>query len=328
MTESTEAFYSSPSSSMEEKVSVRDKPSFTCGLDDERKRLSVVVPLYNEEDNVYQVVDDLERMFASSGFDGEIILIDDGSTDRTLEIARQLQKEYSHVNIIPHGTNLGKTAAMITGFQHATGDYVILMDGDGQFLAKDIPKMVEKLKNGFDVVNGWGKKKEPLTKIIPSLVYNGISRKLFSLNVHQFNLGFKAFKREALDGLILKKDEHRYILPLLKEKGFAITEIPVAYLPRQNGTSKYGVMRIPFGVMDMVSLKIELVLGERPFRVFGLASLGLVLSGIISGLYGVYGLVTGSGTMWPAAFSTMFLLSGITILFVGYAVEAATCPRK
>lgn len=327
MTESTEAFYSSPSSSMEEKVSA-ERPSFTYSLD-EIKRLSVVVPLYNEEDNIYQVVDDLEQTFASLGIDGEIILIDDGSTDRTLEIAQLLEREYPHVNVVSHDVNQGKTAAMQTGFRYATGDYVVLMDGDGQFLAKDIPKMVEKLKDGFDVVNGWGQKKEPLTKTIPSLIYNGISRKLFSLNVHQFNLGYKAFKREALADLILKKDEHRYILPLLKEKGFTITEVPVEYLPRQNGKSKYGVMRIPLGVMDMVSLKMELALGERPFRVFGLVSLGLILSGLFFGLYSVYSVIVGSEiSMWPIAFCTMFLLSGITMLFVGYAVETAKCPRK
>lgn len=328
MTESSEAFLS-PSSSMEEKVSLREMPSFECSLDDERKRLSVVVPLYNEEANVHEVVEDLENTSISLGLNFEIILVDDGSSDRTLEIAHYLQEEYPSIRVFFHETNLGKTAAMLTGFQYATGDYVVLMDGDGQFRAKDIPKMVDKLEYGFDVVNGWGNKKEPLAKLIPSLIFNGISRWLFSLSVHQFNLGFKAFKREALKGLTLKKDEHRYILPLLKEKGCTIAEVPVEYLPRKNGTSKYGMMRIPFGVMDMVSLKMELLFGERPFRFFGMLSTGLILSSILLALHAVYSWISGGGmNMWSAVFSTMFFLSGIMMLFIGYAVETAKYPRR
>lgn len=326
MNRSTETFCYDPSSSVQENTAVR-KTAYECDLD-EGKRLSVVVPLYNERDNIQEVVHDLERTLYLMGIGSEIILVDDGSIDGTLEVIRSLQREYSNIRIFSHGINKGKTAAMVTGFQHSEGNYIVLMDGDGQFVAADIPKMIEKLEKGCDVVNGWGKKKEPLTKVIPSRIYNGISKRLFRLNVHQFNLGFKAFKREVLEDLILKRDEHRYILPLLKEKGFKIVEVPVEYLPRQNGTSKYGIMRIPTGVMDMISLKMEMVLGERPFRVFGLASSGLFLAGILLGLHTVYSWMSGSVSMWSFGFCGMFLLSGINMLFLGYAVEAAKHPRR
>ena len=327
MTRSSETFYGSPPL-VEGRVSIHEEPYPGYNLEVKRD-LSVVVPVYNERDNIREVVDDLETTLSSGGTLFEIIVVDDGSSDGTLEIASLLEREYPHVRVVSHGVNQGKTAAMMTGFRHCKGDYIILMDGDRQFLAKDIPKMLEKLENGCDVVNGWGKKKEPLTKIIPSLIYNNVSRKLFSLNVHQFNLGYKGFKREALEGLTLKKDEHRYILPLLKEKGFTIEEVPVEYLPRANGSSKYGITRIPFGIMDMISLKIEMVLGERPFRVFGLVSSGLIVLGILMALLAVYERIFQHNIiMWDIAFSVMFLLCGVTLLFAGYAVEAVKCPRK
>ncbi len=292
------------------------------------KKLSVVVPVYNEEDSIQNVVEDLEETLSSVGMPFEIIVVDDGSTDNTLQSVRLLL-EHCHLRVISYSMNQGKTAAMMTGFHHAEGDYIVLMDGDGQFLAKDIPKMVRRLEEGCDVVNGWGKKKEPITKIIPSLIYNAISRKLFSLNVHQFNLGYKAFKKECIENLILRKDEHRYILPLLKQQGFTIEEVPVEYLPRENGTSKYGIMRIPYGVLDMISLKIEMACGERPFRIFGLISLGLILLGGLLGTYTVLEWILGTGiTVWDAVFSLMLLLSGINILFAGYAVESAKNPRR
>ena len=328
MTRSSETFYGSPPPLVEGEVSIHEKPYLGYNLD-VRKDLSVVVPVYNERDNIREVVDDLETTLSPQGTLFEIIVVDDGSSDGTLEIASLLEREYPHVRVVSHGVNQGKTAAMMTGFRQCTGDYVILMDGDRQFLAKDIPKMMEKLENGCDVVNGWGKKKEPLTKIIPSLIYNSVSRKLFSLNVHQFNLGYKGFKREALEGLTLKKDEHRYILPLLKEKGFTIEEVPVEYLPRANGSSKYGITRIPYGIMDMISLKIEMVLGERPFRVFGLVSSGLIFVGVLLALFAAYEWIFQHNViLWDIAFSVMFFLCGITLLFAGYAVEAVKCPRR
>jgi len=312
---------------VEEEATEKDRPFSDESLG-HTKKLSVVVPVYNEEDSIRNVVEDLEETLSSLGMQFEIIVVNDGSTDNTLQSAQLLQ-EHCHLRVISYRANRGKTAAMMAGFHHAEGDYIVLMDGDGQFLAKDIPKMVKRLEEGCDVVNGWGKKKEPITKTIPSLIYNFISRKLFSLNVHQFNLGYKAFKKECIENLILMKDEHRYILPLLKEQGFTIEEVPVEYLPRENGTSKYGIMRIPYGVLDMVSLKIEMVCGERPFRIFGLISLGLILLGGLLGIYTVLEWIRGMGiTMWNVVFSLIFLLSGINILFAGYAVESAKNPRR
>jgi len=300
-------------------------------MDETEKKISVIVPLYNEIGNVVSVVNDLHATLTSQEKDFEIILVDDGSTDGTLDVARSFQEKYAPVHVISHGSNKGKTAALETGFKYANGDYIILMDGDGQFVAKDIMKMIEELEKGFDVVNGWGKKSEsePLTKIIPSFIYNSISRKLFSLKVHQFNLGFKAFKRETVKNISLKKDEHRYILPILKDKGYTISEVPVTYLPRMNGNSKYGIWRIPCGIMDMVALKLELEMGERPFRLFGLVSAGLMFLGAVCGFTALYQvLFKNTYNVFFLILLILFCLCGVTLLFVGYAVEAVTCPRK
>jgi len=328
-----ESFYSSTSSIKPEGelTAERDIMGPSPTMEGGKKKVSVVVPLYNEIDNITAVVDDLESTLGSSHLDFEIILVDDGSTDGSLEGIRSLQNKYPCIHVISHGSNKGKTAALLTGFRYACGDFVVLMDGDGQFIAQDIPVMVRELERGYDVVNGWGKKSEsePLTKIIPSLIYNFISRKLFSLDVHQFNLGFKAFRRQSIQDLSLKKDEHRYILPLLKDRGFTISEVPVSYLPRKNGNSKYGIMRIPCGIMDMIALKIELVMGERPFRIFGMMSCGLIFLGGLLGLDALYLLLLGSSiNMLLIAFILIFFLCGVTLLFVGYAVEAVTSPRQ
>ncbi len=321
-----ESFYSHPPSMEEVTMQV---PCFEFNMENGRKKLSVVVPLYNEEENVRKVVEDLEETLSFLNGGCEIILVDDGSTDGTADIAHVMEGRYPNIRVLSHGINRGKSAALMTGFSQVEGDYIVLMDGDGQFLAKDILRMMEKLEEGYDVVNGWGKKRESLAKIIPSLLYNGICRKLFSLNVRQFNLGFKAFKRKAVENLYLKKDEHRYMLPLLKERGCTITEVPVEYLPRQNGTSKYGIMRIPMGIMDMVSLKTELSLGERPFRFFGLASIGLTFTAVVLGLYTVYQWIQGNGLLlWAAVLSSILFLSGINMFFIGYAVEAVKHPRR
>lgn len=327
MTKRIDSFYQHSTSPAEE-VTIQ----VTCledGTVDGGKRISVIVPLYNEEKNVQSVVEDLEETLIPLRTEFEIILVDDGSTDRTLEIAQAMQRRYHpHVKVLVHDTNKGKTAAMMTGFQHAAGEYLVLMDGDGQFRAADIPRMVEKLGRGYDVVNGWGKKREPITKIIPSLIYNGICKRLFSLPVHQFNLGFKAFRRDVVRDLYLKKDEHRYILPLLKDKGCTITEVSVDYLPRLNGKSKYGAMRIPCGIMDMVALKMDLTLGERPFRLFGMISFGMLSAAFLSGLYTVYTWISGAGaSWWGLIWMAALLLSGINVLLVGYAVETAKYRR-
>ncbi|MBU6996358.1 MAG: glycosyltransferase family 2 protein [Theionarchaea archaeon] len=327
MTKRIDSFYQHSTSPVEE-VTIQ----VTCledGVVDGGKHVSVIVPLYNEEKNVQSVVEDLEETLIPLGTEYDIILVDDGSTDRTLEIAQAMQSRYHpHVKVLVHDVNKGKTAAMMTGFQHAEGKYVILMDGDGQFRAADIPKMVEKLERGYDVVNGWGKKKEPITKIVPSLIYNGICQRLFSLPVHQFNLGFKAFRREAVRDLYLKKDEHRYILPLLKDKGCTIAEVSVDYLPRLNGKSKYGAMRIPCGIMDMVALKMDLTLGERPFRLFGMISFGMLSVGLLFGLYALYTWLSGAGMLWwNVVLTVAFLLSSVNVLLVGYAVETAKYHR-
>ncbi|MBU7014115.1 MAG: glycosyltransferase family 2 protein [Theionarchaea archaeon] len=327
MTKRIDSFYQHSTSPVKE-VTIQ----VTCledGMVDGGKHVSVIVPLYNEEHNVQVVVEDLEETLIPLGTEFEIILVDDGSTDRTLEIAQAMQRRYHpHVKVLVHDVNKGKTAAMMTGFQHAGGEYLILMDGDGQFRATDIPRMIQKLERGYDVVNGWGKKREPMTKIVPSLVYNGICQRLFSLPVHQFNLGFKAFRRDVVRDLYLKKDEHRYILPLLKQKGCTITEVSVDYLPRLNGKSKYGAMRIPYGIMDMVALKMDLTLGERPFRLFGMISFGMLFAALFSGLYTLHTWISGAGIPWWNVFlAAALLFSGINVLLVGYAVETAKYHR-
>lgn len=222
--------------------------------------ISVVVPVYNEENAIEEVLKNISS--ALEKYDHEIIVVDDGSTDNTRERA-----EYKNSIVISHKKNMGKSDALNTGFRIAKGDYIFMIDGDGQFDPADMPKFIEKLDEGYDIVNGYCKKKDPLGKLIFSRIYNSICRKVFDIKIRQFNLGFKAFRREVLEGIDLKNGEHRYIIPILKKNSSKICEVPVSYYPRKDGKSKYGTSRILKGLIDMIAVKIDLTI-KNPSRFF------------------------------------------------------------
>ena len=197
---------------------------------------SVIVPAYNEEENIQLVAEKFQEVFQKFGNKGEVVIVDDGSSDKTYPKALEFKKKYPFIKVASHSQNLGKTQALVTGFALAEGDIYIIFDADLQFDPWDVPRMVEEVQNGSDIVTGW--KQGKYEKKIVSAIYNRLSQKLFKIPVHDLN-SIKAFKKEILDNITLRKDWHRYMVVLAAEQGYKVSEIRVSLYPRKFGKSKY-----------------------------------------------------------------------------------------
>lgn len=233
--------------------------------------LSVVVPILNEQETVSELV---RRVIAATGASShhelEIFLIDDGSNDGTWEVIEALAATDPKVRGIRFRRNFGKAAALAAGFAECSGQVVITMDADLQDDPKEIPRLIAKLDEGYDVVSGWKQTRhDPWHKRWPSLVFNSILRYFSKLNLHDFNCGFKAYRREVLCEIDLFGEMHRFIPVLAAARGFRIAEIPVEHHPRRHGESKYGWSRIPKGLMDLLTVVFLTRFRYRPQHLLG-----------------------------------------------------------
>ncbi|HID64530.1 MAG TPA: glycosyltransferase, partial [Anaerolineae bacterium] len=278
-------------------------------------------PAYNEAGNVTPVIDKVARAFEARGVDGEVVFVDDGSTDGTGTEAAACAKRYPFVKIISHRRNLGLTEALRTGFRHVSGDTIILLPGDLESdPEEDIPKLLDKLAEGYDVVAGWRQGRHD-SKIVASKIYNFASRLLFNVQAHDMNW-IKAFRREVIEGLYLRSDWHRFILMIAASQGYKIGEVPTNYYPRRQGRSKFGLGRIPVSFLDVLVVKFLLTFSRKPMIFFG--SLGLVLILAASGI-GVYLLqqwFTRARQLRPVfTFGVILALAGLIIFLVGFLAE-------
>jgi glycosyltransferase involved in cell wall biosynthesis len=215
--------------------------------------LSIIIPVYNEEENVPILFNELTGVLYSYGHPYELIFIDDGSTDGTPKLLESIKGEKVHVELFEH--NLGKSDALARGFSMAKGEAVITMDGDLQDDPAEIPRLVEALQS-YDMVSGWRYERyDPLSKTIHSRIYNMLTRLITGVVLHDFNCGFKAYRREALKGLKLSRGFHRYIPVLLARKGCRVGEIKISHRPRLHGRSKYGALRILEGFVDLLRIR-------------------------------------------------------------------------
>lgn len=215
--------------------------------------LSFVIPVYNERGTIEALVSQIQEQ--TDGALREILLIDDGSTDGSGAVMDELVERYAPVEVIRFARNCGKTEALKEGFAQARGDVVFTLDGDLQDDPKEIPRMVGKLLEGYDLVCGWKKfRQDPWHKTLPSKVYNRLIGRLFGLDLHDMNTGYKAMRREVAQSLELRDDFHRFIPILAAHSGFRVTEIPVEHHPRQYGESKYGMSRFFTAPFDIWTL--------------------------------------------------------------------------
>lgn len=246
-----------------------------------RSDFTVVVPAYNEAPVVEALVRELREAFERHDLRGEVILIDDGSTDRTGELAEKHAAGWERFRVVRHKQNRGKTEAILTAAEVARGSVLVLFDADLQHSPDEIPRFLDKLDEGWDIVTG--RKVGEYDKQAISSIYNRMSRKIFDVPVSDLN-SMKAFRIELLDGLLLRHDWHRFFVVLAHAKGATVDEIDIELHPRRAGVSKYqGPFRVVVGLMDLFSVWFLLLFSRKPLLLFGgtgvaLATLGLIVS--------------------------------------------------
>jgi glycosyltransferase involved in cell wall biosynthesis len=248
--------------------------------------ISVVVPVYNEEGNLGELHQRLTGVLSNLGLPYEFIFVDDGSSDGTWNMIKSLRSGDGHVVAIRHRRNFGKALALANGFAIAKGDAVITMDGDLQDDPDELPRFIEELNDGNDLVSGWKQRRQdPLGKTAPSRVFNWTVRKVSHVELHDFNCGFKGYRREVTQTIRLYGELHRFTPVLAAAEGFRIKELPVKHHPRKWGKSKYGWSRLVKGFLDLLTVSFLTNYRQRPMHLFGLPGL---LSLMLGGLIGLF----------------------------------------
>lgn len=252
------------------------------------KKASVVVPLYNEEESLRPLFNEIKKGFAALNYniDYEVIFVDDGSTDKSLEIIKELARQDAKVKFISFRKNYGKSAALQTGFKEVTGDVVITMDADLQDDPMEIGNLLSKLEDGLDLVSGWKKKRhDPFIKKHTSKIFNFITRKMSGLKIHDLNCGLKAYKREVIQNIRIYGELHRYIPVLADWQGFKVGEIVVKHHPRRYGKTKFGISRFFKGFVDLLTVMFITRYIKRPMHLFGFLGAVTFLAGFLVSLY-------------------------------------------
>lgn len=235
--------------------------------------ISVVVPLFNEDESIPELVAWIDRVMTQNNFSHEVIMVDDGSNDTSWEVIEKLQKKYSAVRGIKFRRNYGKSAALFSGFELAQGDVVITMDADLQDSPDEIPELYRMIKEeDFDLVSGWKQKRyDPISKTIPSKFFNRTARAMSGIKLHDFNCGLKAYKNKVIKSIEVYGEMHRYIPILAKQAGFVkITEKVVQHQERKYGITKFGLNRFINGFLDLLSITFISKFGKKPMHFFGL----------------------------------------------------------
>lgn len=251
---------------------------------------SIVVPVYNEEENIDALHRSLTSALKKIKKIYEIILVDDGSHDQTLEKARNIASEDSKVQVVSLRRNFGQTAAMAAGFDHASGSVIIPMDGDLQNDPSDIPKLLEKIEEGYDVVSGWRKDRKDafFSRTLPSMIANWLISNITGVHLHDYGCTLKAYRQEVIRHLSLYGEMHRFIPALASLGGAKVTEIPVSHHPRQHGVSKYGISRTFKVILDLITVKFLLSYSTMPMRLFGPLGFGAIFLSVLSGMASLY----------------------------------------
>lgn len=305
--------------------------------------ISVIVPLYNEEESLPELYSWIEKVMKNNGFSYEVIFVNDGSTDNSWKVIEQLAKESDCVKGIKFRRNYGKSPALYCGFKAAQGDVVITMDADLQDSPDEIPGLYKMIKeDGYDLVSGWKKKRyDPLSKTIPTKLFNATARKISGIhNLHDFNCGLKAYKKDVVKNIEVYGEMHRYIPYLAKEAGFdRIGEKVVHHRARKYGKSKFGLNRFFNGYLDLLTLWFLSNFGKKPMHVFGfigsivffIGFVALIVLGvekIVELSNGDYGHMVADSAWFYIALTAMLLGSQFFLAgFLGDLVSR-TSPRR
>ncbi len=291
--------------------------------------ISIIIPVYNEEENVAILYEEIFNVVSGKFKDYEIIYINDGSTDNSLAKLKELNKNDNKVKIINFRKNFGQSASISAGFELCSGDIIVTLDADLQNDPADIPLIVEKLLEGYDMVNGWRKdrKDKVLSRKIPSYFGNKLVSFITKVKLHDYGCSLRAFRKDVVKNLKLYGEMHRYLPAFASRMGIKSIEIPVNHRERRFGVSKYGISRTFRVVLDLISLKYLLSFAHRPLQIFGGLGLIMMFFGFLSGTYLSYEkLIAGqpiSGR--PLLFFTVLLLFlGFQIITLGLIAEMLT----
>ncbi len=281
--------------------------------------ISVVIPLLNEEGSLKQLHAQLTEVLSGLGCSYEILFINDGSTDGSAEIIDALAAEDPHIGLIHFRRNFGKAAGLNAGFKMARGKIIFTMDADLQDDPAEIPRFLEELEEGYDLVSGWKKKRhDPLGKTLPSKLFNFVVRRASGLQLDDFNCGFKAYRAETVQELNLYGELHRYVPVLVHWQGFRVGQMAVKHHPRRFGSSKYGVERMAKGFFDLLTVLLNTRYNSRPLHLFGFV--GLMMSLLGAGILGYLSL------LWvldygPIGNRPLLLFGLLLVLFGGQLIS-------
>jgi len=289
-------------------------------------RVSVVIPLFNEEDNVELVYKQVTDALSGHLGNYEIIFVDDGSTDRTLEVLKEIRHRDPIAKVISFRRNFGQTAAMAAGFDYASGEVVIPMDGDLQNDPADIPALLAKINEGYDVVSGWRKDRKDayVKRTLPSVIANWLISKITGVRLHDYGCTLKAYKKEIVRHLNLYGEMHRFIPALASLSGAKVAEIPVAHHPRKYGASKYGISRTFKVIVDLITVKFLLSYSTKPMRLLGPLGFGGLGLSVLFGIFALYmkffdALTLNRNPLF--LLSVILLFMGVQLLSIGLVAE-------
>lgn len=288
--------------------------------------LSIVVPVVDEEENVDELYRQLSATMAGTHRVTEFVFVDDGSRDGTAARLQSLYEVDDRVRVLSLRRNFGKTAALLAGFREARGAVVITMDGDLQDDPKEIPRFLAALDDGCDLVSGWKRRRhDPIGKTLPSKLFNLTVRRTTGIPLHDFNCGFKAYRREVLDELKLYGELHRFIPVLAFWRGYRIAELEVEHHPRRHGVSKFGTGRLLKGLLDFLKVLFLTRYLQRPLQLFGLLGLGLLVLGSLGFVYLLILKLLGQSLFQnhgPLLFlSGILIVSGLQLFMLGLLGE-------
>jgi glycosyltransferase involved in cell wall biosynthesis len=278
--------------------------------------LSIVIPVFNEEENVEPLISEIEAALNSLSSRYEIVVVDDGSGDNTFGVLAEIYRADPHLRVVKLKRNFGQTAALAAGLAHATGEVVVMLDGDGQNDPADIPALLKKLEQGNDIVCGWRHRRHDpfLSRRLPSMIANSVISWTTQVKLHDYGCTLKAMRKEIAKNLKLYGEMHRFIPAIAYERGARIAELKVNHRPRLRGKSKYGITRTVRVILDLMTVKFLMSYSTRPSHIFGIIGIG---SGILGFILGIY--LTVQKLMYNISIGTRpLLLLSVMLIFVGF----------
>jgi len=291
-----------------------------------QRKISIVIPAYNEEDSLRPLAIELKKVFNElKDYEFEVIVVDDGSTDNSLKVLNEIRREDDRFKIISFQKNYGKSAALSVGFKYATGDLIVTMDADLQDDPHEIPNLIKKIDEGYDLVSGWKKIRfDPFIKKYSSRLFNFVTSLLTGIKIHDFNCGLKIYRREVTQSIKVYGEMHRYLPVLAHWNGFRVGEIVVRHHPRRYGKTKFGASRFLKGFLDLITILFTTRYLRRPLHFFGTLGFLLFVAGFAIDLYlaiewAFYGkYLTNRPMLW---LGILLILLGVQTIAIGLIGE-------